>query len=78
LARAVEAEAEAFLATIKGVQLPDGRDRSVGTAMVGSVWFRPGSARSRCGGSSCSTAEPVPAMLVGAVPNAEPKREAAA
>jgi putative transposase len=29
LAQAIEAEAEAFLTTIKGVQLPDGRDRVV-------------------------------------------------
>src|SRR5215210_4741945 len=29
LAQAVEAEAEAFLARMKGVQLPDGRDRVV-------------------------------------------------
>jgi putative transposase len=29
LAQAIEAEAEAFLATMKGVQLPDGRDRVV-------------------------------------------------
>src|SRR5688572_31971481 len=29
LAQAVEAEAEAFLATMKGVQLPDGRERLV-------------------------------------------------
>ena len=29
LVQAIEAEAEAFLATMKGVQLPDGRDRLV-------------------------------------------------
>src|ERR1700712_4154955 len=29
LAQAIEAEAEAFLATMKGLQLPDGRDRMV-------------------------------------------------
>jgi hypothetical protein len=29
LAQAIEAEAEAFLALMKGVQLPDGRDRVV-------------------------------------------------
>ena len=29
LAQAIEAEADAFLATMKGVQLPDGRDRLV-------------------------------------------------
>jgi len=29
LAQAIEAEAEAFLATMKGIQLPDGRDRLV-------------------------------------------------
>src|SRR5512134_66739 len=29
LAQAIEAEAEAFLTTMKGVQLPDGRDRVV-------------------------------------------------
>src|SRR5215210_7723766 len=29
LAQAVEAEAEAFLATMKGVRLPDGRERMV-------------------------------------------------
>ena len=29
LAQAIEAEAEAFLATMKGIQLPDGRDRVV-------------------------------------------------
>ena len=29
LAQAIEAEAEAFLATMKGLQLPDGRDRVV-------------------------------------------------
>jgi hypothetical protein len=29
LAQAIEAEAEAFMATMKGLQLPDGRDRVV-------------------------------------------------
>jgi len=29
LAQAIEAEADAFLATMKGIQLPDGRDRVV-------------------------------------------------
>src|SRR5260370_34954203 len=29
LAQAIEAEADAFLATMKGIQLPDGRDRLV-------------------------------------------------
>ena len=29
LAQAIEAEADAFLATMKGMQLPDGRDRLV-------------------------------------------------
>ena len=29
LAQAIEAEAETFLATMKGVQLPDGRERLV-------------------------------------------------
>ena len=29
LAQAIEAEADAFLATMKGVRLPDGRDRLV-------------------------------------------------
>ena len=29
LAQAIEAEADAFLATMKGMQLPDGRDRMV-------------------------------------------------
>ena len=37
LAQAVEAEAEVFLALMKGMQLPDGRERWVGTG-----WDRSG------------------------------------
>ena len=60
LAQAVEAEAEAFLAEMKGRQLPDGRERVVrhglgperlvqtGVGTTGSN--AEGSARSRCGG----------------------------
>ena len=60
LAQAVEAEAEAFLAEMKGMQLPDGRERVVrhglgperlvqtGVGTTGSN--AEGSARSRCGG----------------------------
>jgi putative transposase len=60
LARAVEAEAEAFLATMKGARLPDGRERVVrhghaperlvqtGVGTTGSN--AEGSARSRCDG----------------------------
>ena len=48
LAQAVEAEAEAFLAAMKGAPLPDGRERLCGTDMAGAraAWDRP----SRCGG----------------------------
>ena len=35
-----------------------GASGSCGTAMLRSAWSRPGSARSRCGGSSCATAAP--------------------
>ena len=60
LAQAVEAEAEAFLAEVKGARLPDGRDRLVrhghaperlvqtGVGTTGSN--AEGSARSRCDG----------------------------
>jgi putative transposase len=60
LAQAVEAEAEAFLAAMKGMQLPDGGERVVrhglgperlvqtGVGTTGSN--AEGSARSRCGG----------------------------
>ena len=50
LAQAVEAEAEAFLAEMKGMRLPDGRERVVRHGRARSAWCRPGSARSRCGG----------------------------
>src|SRR3712207_9485998 len=68
LARAVEAEAEAFLARMKGMRLPDGRDRVVrhghgpertvqtGVGTTGSN--AEGSARSRCGGRGCARAGP--------------------
>ena len=60
LAQAVEAEAEAFLATMQAMRLPDGRERVVrhglgperlvqtGVGTTGSN--AEGSARSRCGG----------------------------
>ena len=60
LAQAIEAEAEAFLARMKGMRLPDGRERVVrhghaperlvqtGVGTTGSD--AEGSARSRCGG----------------------------
>ena len=60
LAQAVEAEAEAFLATMKAMRLPDGRERVVrhglgperlvqtGVGTTGSN--AEGSARSRCSG----------------------------
>ena len=60
LAQAIEAEAEAFLATMKAMRLPDGRERVVrhglgperlvqtGVGTTGSN--AEGSARSRCGG----------------------------
>ena len=50
LAQAIEAEAEAFLAEMKGLRLVDGRERVVRQAVPRSAWCRPGSARSRCGG----------------------------
>ena len=49
LAQAVEAEAEAFLATMRELRLPDGRERVVRHATARSVWCRPGSGRCRCG-----------------------------
>src|SRR5215208_4847375 len=72
LAQAVEAEAEAFQAEMKGLRMPDGRDRVVrhghaqerlvqtGVGTTGSD--AEGSARSRCGGPSCATAAPALAM----------------
>src|SRR5215213_10459066 len=66
LAQAVEAEAEAFLAAMKGARPPDGRERLVrhghaperlvqtGVGTTGSD--AEGSARWRCGGPSCATA----------------------
>ena len=59
LAQAIEAEAEAFLATMKDLRLPDGRGaRRAARPWARSGRSRPGSARSRCGGSSCATAAP--------------------
>ena len=37
LSQAIEAEAEAFLALMKGVQLPDGRDRVVRHGHAGTL-----------------------------------------
>src|SRR5215218_1177555 len=49
LAQAVEAEAEAFLATMKGVRLPDGRGRVVQTG-IGPVPVRRAKLRDRGAG----------------------------
>src|ERR1700759_1158525 len=58
LARAVEAEADAFLALMKGVQLPDGRERLVRHGLgperviqtgIGPVAVRRGEVRDRGG-----------------------------
>ena len=58
LAQAIEAEAETFLATMKDLRLPDGRDRVVRHGLGPERRSRPGSARSGCGASSCATAAP--------------------
>ncbi|MBB4399218.1 hypothetical protein GGD62_008368 [Bradyrhizobium sp. ERR14] len=50
LAQAVEMEAEAFLAAMNGLKLPDGRDRLVRTAMVQCGRSRRGSAPSKSPG----------------------------
>ena len=55
LAQAVEAEAEAFLASMRDARLPDGRDRLVRHGYGPERVMQTGSARSRCGGSSCVT-----------------------
>ena len=47
LAQAVEMEAEAFLASMKDLKLPDGRDRLVRHGHGPGRDSRPGSARSR-------------------------------
>src|SRR5258708_7543578 len=50
LAQAIEAEADAFLATMKGIQLPDGRDRLVPhghPAALGAADAEPGCLASR-------------------------------
>ena len=49
LAQAIEAEAEAFLAAMKGVALSDGASACCGTGMAPSARCKPGSARSRYG-----------------------------
>ena len=54
LAQAVEAEAEAFLAEMKGARLADGRERVVrhghAPERLVQTGIGPGSVRSRCGG----------------------------
>ena len=51
LAQAVEAEAEAFLAAMREMRLPEtGVSAWSGTATARSEWCRRGSARSRCNG----------------------------
>src|SRR3712207_8127677 len=59
-AQAIEAEAEAFLATMRGVRLPDGRERLVrhGHGPERLVQTA-GSARSRRGRGNCATVAPV-------------------
>ncbi len=49
LAQAIEAEAETFLATMKGVQLPDGRERLVRHGLGPERVVQTGSVRSKCG-----------------------------
>ena len=69
LAQAIEAEAEAFLALMKGVSnCRTGATGWCGTAMLRSAWLRPGSVRSRCSGSSCATAAPAKGMTAFASP----------
>jgi len=50
LAQAIEAEAEAFLATMREMRLPDGRERLVRHDHGRSAWCGRGSARLRCAG----------------------------
>ena len=49
LAQAIEAAAETFLATMKGVQLPDGRERLVRHGLGPERVIQTGSVRSKCG-----------------------------
>src|SRR3954470_10016972 len=59
LAQAVEAEAEAFLAGMRGLRLPDGPERLGGDRPGPERLVQTGgSARCRCGGSSCATGMP--------------------
>ena len=50
LAQAIEAEADAFLAEMKRLRLPDGRQRVSDTGTARSAGSRPASARSRLSG----------------------------
>ena len=54
LAQAVEAEADAFLTSMQDARWRTGASASCGTATARSGLSRPGSARSRCSGSSCA------------------------
>src|SRR4051794_41979585 len=50
LAQAVEAEAEAFLATMRELRLPDGRERLVRHGLGPERLMQTGLGQSRCGG----------------------------
>src|SRR5215218_10416774 len=58
LAQAIEIEAEAYLASMRDLKLPDGRERLVGMAMAPSARSRPASGRSQSAGSRSVIAGP--------------------
>ena len=59
LAQAIEAEAEAFLAAMKCVRLPDGRDRVVRHGHGPERQVQTGIGPFRCNGSGCAIGAPV-------------------